>query len=143
MKLWRKSAIIDFVHKFDVAIVTFNKLLKMAVPNKQLNNTDIDKVRQKISALYQCILNVPLWNDWRKVRYSKVHWFSGAKSTFITKFPVNLCDKIRRTHTVLARSKMYPKQNLPQKKLSVSLDNDLIFRFRLYFSARFAFYFLV
>ena len=86
MKLWRKSAIIDFVHIFDVAIATFNNLLKMAVPNKQLNNTDIDKVRQKISALYQCILNVPLWNDWRKVRYSKVHDSPVLKALLLQSF---------------------------------------------------------
>ena len=23
--------------------------------------------------MYQCILNVPLWNDWSKVTYSQVH----------------------------------------------------------------------
>ena len=23
--------------------------------------------------MYQCILNVPLWNDWSKVKYSQVH----------------------------------------------------------------------
>ena len=33
-------------------------------------------------------------------------WFSSAQSSFFTKFLVNFCDKIRRAHTVLARSKM-------------------------------------
>ena len=33
-------------------------------------------------------------------------WFSSAQSSFITKFLVNFCDKIRRAHTILARSKM-------------------------------------
>ena len=23
--------------------------------------------------MYQCILNVPLWNDWSKVTYSQIH----------------------------------------------------------------------
>ena len=33
-------------------------------------------------------------------------WFSSAQNFFITKFLVNFCGKIRRAHTVLARSKM-------------------------------------
>ena len=35
---------------------------------------------------------------------------------------VNFCDKIRRAHTVLARSKMQEKQNFLKKKFNVSLD---------------------
>ena len=29
--------------------------------------------------MYQCILNVPLWNDWSKVTYSQVHGSSVLK----------------------------------------------------------------
>ena len=31
------------------------------------------KVRLKVRAMHQCILNVPLWNDWSYVTYSQVH----------------------------------------------------------------------
>ena len=41
-------------------------------------------------------------------------WFSCAQSSFIPKFLVDFCDKIRRAHTVLARS------NFLKKKFSVS-----------------------
>ena len=34
---------------------------------------DMGKVAQKFWALYQCMLNVPLLNDWSKVKYSQVH----------------------------------------------------------------------
>ena len=42
--IWRKFAIIDFVHKFDVAIATFKNLLKMAVLKERLNKTYMEKV---------------------------------------------------------------------------------------------------
>ena len=44
------------------------------------------------------------------------YYYNGS---FFTKFLVNFCDKIRRAHTGLARSKMF----------SVSLEKDFIFRF--------------
>ena len=42
--LWWKSAMIDFVHKFEVAMATFKNLLNMAVLEKGLNKMDIVKV---------------------------------------------------------------------------------------------------
>ena len=42
LKLWRKSEIIEFVLKFDVA--TFENLLKMAVLKERLKKTDMKKV---------------------------------------------------------------------------------------------------
>ena len=45
----------------------------MAVLEERLNKTNIRKVGWKFWAMYQCILNVPLWNDWSKVTYSQVH----------------------------------------------------------------------
>ena len=57
--------------------------------------------------------------------------FSSAQSSFITKFLVNYCDKIRIAHTVLARSKMWEKQNFLKKKFSVSLERDFIFCFHI------------
>ena len=35
--------------------------------------TDIEKVGQKFWAMYQCIINITVWNDWSKVTYSQVH----------------------------------------------------------------------
>ena len=65
----------SFMNKFynDVAIVTFKNLLKMAVLNECLNKMDMEKVGKKFWVMYQCILNVPLWNDWSKVTHSQVH----------------------------------------------------------------------
>ena len=62
---------------------------------------------------------------------------------FNTKFLANFCDKIRRAHTVLARSKMQEKQNILRRKFSVSLEKDSMFCFHIYFSASFPFYFRV
>ena len=42
--------------------------------------------------------------------------FSSAQSSFIPKFLVDSCDKIRRVHTVLASSKMQEAQNVLKKK---------------------------
>ena len=43
-------------------------------------------------------------------------WFSSTQSSFIPKFLVDFCDKIRRVQTALARSKMYEAQNFLKKK---------------------------
>ena len=56
---------------------------------------------------------------------------SSGQSSFITKFLVNYCDKIRIAHTVLARSKMWEKQNFLKKKFSISLERDFIFCFHI------------
>ena len=53
--------------------------------------------------MYQCILNVPLWNDWSKSNIFTSTWFSSAQRSFIPKFSVNFCDKIRRAHTVFGK----------------------------------------
>ena len=45
----------------------------MAVLKERLNKTDMEKVDLKFRAMYQCILNVTPWNDWRKLAYSQVH----------------------------------------------------------------------
>ena len=42
----------------------------MAVLEERLNKTDTEKVGL---AIYQYILNVPLWNDWSKITYSEEH----------------------------------------------------------------------
>ena len=57
---------------FDVAIATFNILLQMGVLKKRLYKTYMEKVGQKFWHMCQCMLNVPLWNDWRKVTYKQV-----------------------------------------------------------------------
>ena len=47
-----------------------NNLLKMIVLKERLNKTDMEKVCSNVylmTAMYQCILNVPLWNDLSKV----------------------------------------------------------------------------
>ena len=72
-----------------------------------------------------------------------VKWFSNAQSSFIPKFLVDFCDKIRRAHAVLAKCKMKEAQNFLKKKFSVLLEKDFIFRFHICFSASFASYFLV
>ena len=36
--------------------------------------------------MYQCILNVPLWNDWSKVTYSQVHGSPVLKTHLLQSF---------------------------------------------------------
>ena len=36
--------------------------------------------------MYQCILNVPLWNDWSKVTYSQVHGSPVLKTLLLQSF---------------------------------------------------------
>ena len=52
-----------------------------------------------------------------KVTNSQVHCFFSAQSSFTTKFLVEFCDKIRRTHTILATSKMQEEQNFLKKRI--------------------------
>ena len=61
-------------------------------------------------------------------------WFSSAQRSFIPKFLVDFCNKICRADTVLARSKVQKAQNFPKKNFGVSLDQDFIFQFHIYFS---------
>ena len=68
-------------------------------------------------------------------------WFCNRQSSFITKFRVTFCHKIRRVHTVLARSKMY--EEFLKKTFNILLEKDFIFRFHIYFSGNFRFFFLV
>ena len=94
--------------------------------------------------MYQCILNLPQLNDWSKVTYSQVNgspvlkalsfkrlsWISVTKFAELIQFAQN--PKFRRPWT-------FSRENLVfhwRKK-------DFIFQFHLYFSANFAFYFLV
>ena len=67
-----------------------------------------------------------------KTKYESTQ-FSSAQSSFIKKFLMNFCDKVRRTHIVLARSKMQEKQNFLKKKFSVSLIYIYIYIFTLYY----------
>ena len=67
-----------------------------------------------------------------KTKYESTQ-FSSAQSSFIKKFLRNFCDKVRRTHIVLARSKMQEKQNFLKKKFSVSLIYIYIYIFTLYY----------
>ena len=65
---------------------------------------------------------------------------------FVPEFSVSMLkeyDKIRRALGVLARSNMQETKNFLKKKFSVSLEKYFIFHFHIYFSASFAFYFLV
>ena len=66
----------------------------------------------------------------RYIKYKLVH---SSKLDF--------CDNICRARSVWARPK--DAQNFLKRKFSVSLKKDLIFQFLIYFSASFAFYFLV
>ena len=75
----------------------------------------------------------------RYVEYTLVH----SLKRLACLFHVRLIDKIRRAHAVLARSKMYQIQNFLKKNFNVSFEKDFIFQFHIYFSASFAFYFLV
>ena len=45
----------------------------MAISQECLHKMDIEKVGYKFWAIYQCTVNVPLWNDWSKVACSQVH----------------------------------------------------------------------
>ena len=62
--------------------------------------------------MYQCVLNAPL----EQSNIFTSTWFSSTQNSCITKFVVDFCGKIRRAHTVLARSKMQEKQNFLNKK---------------------------
>ena len=70
-------------------------------------------------------------------------YFSSAQKNSIQKFELDFCDNICRTHTVWVKSKTYEAQKFLKRKFSVSLKKDFIFQFHIYFSAIFAFYFLV
>ena len=72
--------------KFDVTIATLEDLLKMAVLNKRVNKTDMEKVGLTFWAMYQCILNLPLWNDSSKVTYSQVHGSPVLKALLLQSF---------------------------------------------------------
>ena len=66
--------------------------------------------------------------------YTKIStstWCSSAQSSFIPRFLVDFCKKIRRAHTVLLRSKMQEAENFLKKKFSISLEKDFIFCFRI------------
>ena len=95
--------------KFDVAIA-FKSLLKMGVLKKRLNKIYMEKVGQTFWAMCQCMLNVPLWNEWKKATYKQVHGspvLRALKSIFL----VNFCNKCLRAQTVLVRSKLQEAQN--------------------------------
>ena len=55
--------------------------------------------------MYQCILNVPLWNDSSKVTHSQVHGSPVLKALLLQSFQWISVTR-HRAHTVLARSKM-------------------------------------
>ena len=59
----------DLVHK----IATFKNVLNMAVLEERLNKTHIEKMGREFWAMYQCILNKPLWSDWSGGLCSLVH----------------------------------------------------------------------
>ena len=58
----------------------------MAVLKERLNKTDMEKVSQKFWAMYQSILNVPLWNNWSKVTYLQVHGSPVLKALLFQSF---------------------------------------------------------
>ena len=60
----------------------------MEILEECLNKADIEKVSEKFWAMYQCIFNVPLGNDWSKVHgypvlkalsFKRLSWISATK----------------------------------------------------------------
>ena len=137
------SAIIDFVHKFDVAIITFKNLLRMAVLYKCLNKTDMEMVGSRFWAMYQCILNVFLWNDWSKVTNSQVHGSPLLKALLFQNFQWISAAIFEQLIQFSQDRKCSRCRTFWRNELSVLLEKDFIFRFHIYVSASFTFYFLV
>ena len=58
-----------------------------------------------------------------------------------SKFKLDFCNNICRTHTVWGRSKTQETQNFLNGKFSASLKKDFIFQFHIYLSTSFFFFF--
>ena len=73
----------------------------------------------------------------------KQHQITKTKWQHLYTFQKQHQRKRLRVNLVVARSKIQETQGILKKKFSVSLEKDFILRFHIYFSASFAFYFLV
>ena len=65
------------------------------------------------------------------VIYIYIYIYTPVLKALFKKFLVNICGKIRRGHTVLARPKMQEKQDFLKKKFSFSVEKDFIFCFHI------------
>ena len=63
--------------------ILFRRSSKIAVLEDRLKKTDMQKVGEKFWAMYQCILNITLWNDWSKVTYSQAHGYAVLKALLL------------------------------------------------------------
>ena len=82
--------------------------------------------------MYQCILNVPLWNDWSKVTYSQVYGSPVLKAFHSKVSGGFLWQDLQSSYSF---GKI---QNVGHPELSkeiVSQEKDFIFQFHVYFSA--------
>ena len=66
--------------------------------------------------MYQCILNVPLWKDWRKVTHSEVH-----DSPVLKNHLFDVSTKIRRAHIILIIFWSLGDVELPETGFCVNL----------------------
>ena len=82
--------------------------------------------------MHQCILNVPLWNDWSKVTYSQVHGSPVFKAFHSKVSGGFLWQDLQSSYSF---GKI---QNVGHPEISkeiVSQEKDFIFQFHIYFSA--------
>ena len=93
--------------------------------------------------MYQCILNVPLWNDWSKVTYPQVHGSPVLKALVLQSFSWISATRFAELIQFWQDLKCRRNRTFWRKKFNVLLEKDFIFRFHIYFSASFASYFLV
>ena len=93
--------------------------------------------------MYQCILNVPLWNDWRKETYSQVHGSPVLKTLLLQSFSWFSATTFAELIQFWQDPKCKRNRTFWWKKFSDLLEKDFIFHFHIYFSASFASYLLV
>ena len=91
--------------------------------------------------MHQCILNVPMWNNWSKVTYSQVHGSPVLKALLLQSF--QWISATRFPELI----QFWQDQNvgvpeLSQGKIQCFIGERFHIFFHIYFSARFAFYFL-
>ena len=92
-------------------------MVKMAFLKERLNKMDMEKVGYYwFWAMYQCILNEPLWNDWNKLTYSKVHGSPVLKALPYQSFLCVSATSFAELIHIWGRSKMYEFQNFLTKK---------------------------
>ena len=123
-----------------LSIATFKNVLNMAVLEERLNKTHIEKMGREFWAMYQCILNKPLWSDWSGGLCSLVHgspvhkalsskslnWISATIFAEFIQFGQDL--KLKRPRTFWRENSMFHWRKISSQ-------------FHLHFSASFPFYF--